>query len=380
LGIALTSIIFLTTYSGVPRTIRMAKVLGELGHKVMILEWDRASSKLPFEVEDNIDFVRMGLKAPYGIKACFLFPCWIIFVTVFLLVRRFDAVQPRNLDCLIPAWLTSRILRRRFRIVYDLADFYSDSYVVEIPLVRRLSEALEKILIKRVDGLITATDKSAIQIGATNIPENWMVLYNSPESAEYRGENEEKEGDKLSLFYGGIFGKDRTNLLSVIKAIRNVNTVEFLIAGFGEYQRLFENISKNLANVRFLGKIPHSEVMRLSSSADLIIIPFNSAYRNVRVSLPNKFFEAIALGKPLIVPKNTYMAELCSKFQFGISVDYTDIDEIKRAVLLLRDESLRNELSKNARTAYLQEFSWDILKTRLIKFYQNVLSRASQSL
>jgi hypothetical protein len=111
----MASVVLVASFSTVPRTLRMAKTLAEDGHSVTILEWDRECSRPSSESRGNVSFRRLGVKAPYGRWAAVLFPVWLGFVLINLVLRRYDVVQPQNLDNLIPVYLASKT--RRFKIV-----------------------------------------------------------------------------------------------------------------------------------------------------------------------------------------------------------------------------------------------------------------------
>lgn len=167
--------------------------------------------------------------------------------------------------------------------------------------------------------------------------------------------------------------------MNVIKIVGELDTVELSIAGFGEYEHLIKSASKGLPNVQFLGRVSHREIMRLAAAADVIVIPLDSTFRNFQVALPNRFFEAMALGKPIIVPKDTYVADLSSKLRFGLSVDYGNVDEIRSAILMLQDEGLRFNFCRNATSAFQENYSWDHVKKRFLALYEQVLAKRSTS-
>jgi glycosyltransferase involved in cell wall biosynthesis len=368
----MASVVLVASFSTVPRTLRMAKTLAEDGHSVTILEWDRECSRPSSESRGNVSFRRLGVKAPYGRWAAVLFPVWLGFVLINLVLRRYDVVQPQNLDNLIPVYLASKT--RRFKIVYDLADFYADAYLVGVPLLAYLSQATERLLVRNVDGLILMSEKQLVQIGRNNVPNRWTVIYNSPDDAvQPDAVRDDRTYSTLIVFYGGVLARERLKLLTVMKVAADMHGVDLLIAGFGEYEQLVENVARRLPNVQFLGRLAHRDIMQLSSQAHVILIPFDASYANVQVALPNKFFEGLALAKPVMVPVGTYMAELCSKFRFGLSVDYDDEEDVRRTLLRLQDSDLRDELSRNAASTYARLFDSTLMKRRYAQFYRDIL-------
>jgi glycosyltransferase involved in cell wall biosynthesis len=73
------------------------------------------------------------------------------------------------------------------------------------------------------------------------------------------------------------------------------------------------------------------------------------------VSLPNKLFETMVCGVPLITK---VVSEVVNEIGSGIIVEYDDIDQIKEAIMKLRDDfELRRRLGSIGRKAYLEKFS-----------------------
>lgn len=186
----MASIVFLATRSTVPRTFRMAKTLAQNGHIVTLLEWDRERTRPSFEIRQGVRFKRFRLRAPYGKKASLFLLIWEAYVFIHLLAYHYDVVQAQNLDNLIVAHLASRT--RRTRIVYDLADFYADIYVLGVPVLGALCRDLERKLTRSADGLILVSEKQIAQLGAANMPQLWAPIYNSPDVLPRHCEGKER--------------------------------------------------------------------------------------------------------------------------------------------------------------------------------------------
>lgn len=59
----------------------------------------------------------------------------------------------------------------------------------------------------------------------------------------------------------------------------------------------------------------------------------------------------------------------------GLIVDYDDTNQIKNAIVTLRDKpELRRELGDNGRKALLQKYNWHIMDKELLKVYENLFA------
>jgi glycosyltransferase involved in cell wall biosynthesis len=367
-------IALLASYSTVPRSFQMATLLSRAGYNVSLIEWDRKCERSVVEMKKDVRMIRLRLRAPYGISLFPFIGIWMLFICLYLLAHKFDVVQPQNLDSLIPAWFTSKI--RHFKIIYDLADFYGDAYLGNMPIVSELSAFIERKLVKLVDALIVVSEKVIVHVGKENLPAKYAVIYNSPEAGVYVShESKERKfsaSHPFTLIYAGILSMDRVRLLlNVIRAMQYDRDVKILIAGFGSEEKVIRKIASKNRNVIFLGKIEYEEVLLLTLKSDLVILPYDSRLLNNRISLPNKLFEAVMCGRPVIVSSNTYMSYIASTDGFGISVNFENLEEVKQAISLLKeDKSLRSKMSQAGSRAYREKYSWELLQDRLLELYE----------
>ena len=145
------------------------------------------------------------------------------------------------------------------------------------------------------------------------------------------------------------------------------------MAGFGGDEKAIHAACAKLQNVKWHGRISYDKALELSAQADVLFATYDPSIPNHRYSSPNKLFEAMMLGKPIIVARNTNMDIIVSKHNCGIIVEYGDEKELEEALLkLANDLELRKKLGANARKAYETNYSWDIMKSRLVELYSQV--------
>ena len=115
-----------------------------------------------------------------------------------------------------------------------------------------------------------------------------------------------------------------------------------------------------------------SKVIPETAKGDVVMCMLNPNNLNNRVGPPNKLFEAMVCGRPVIATKRTYSGDLVEKLQMGLTVDF-DKEDFKKAIIKLRDNpKLREEYGKNALNAALNKFNWDVQNNNLLKVYEIV--------
>jgi glycosyltransferase involved in cell wall biosynthesis len=371
------SVLMLTTLAGCPRTWKMARALTKIGFKVDILEWDREASLKSFERVDGVTVHRLKLKATYGFKVIFLLPVWWLFVINYCLTQDSDVIQPQNFDNLLPIWFL-RVLKH-FKIIYDLADFYADAYIpFNNAIVKKIVRASELNLVKNVSSTILPDETRLKQLGFK--PDNLVIIYNSPPDNfenKYNQENHRSKG--FGVFYaGGI--SEAQGVFLLVDACHRIDDLNLKIAGFGVLKDFLVRYIQNKANVSFLGQIPYDQVLENSSKCDCIVVLYDPRVPNMVYSSPNKLFEAMMCGKPVIVSRGTTMAKKVLRENCGLVVTFGSVEELENALRLLKSQpSLSAALGKNGRKAYLEKYDWRLMEQQITQLYLTLLRNDKKS-
>jgi glycosyltransferase involved in cell wall biosynthesis len=105
-----------------------------------------------------------------------------------------------------------------------------------------------------------------------------------------------------------------------------------------------------------------------------MVVLYNLDYRYNQLSSPNKIFEAMMLGLPVITNMEPTLVN--EEVGCGIVVDYNDIDQIKEAIVCLRDNiDLRRRLGTNGRKVFLKKYNWTNMEQLLYNIYDELLMR-----
>jgi len=345
-GEGVARILYVASLRDVPRVHYMARV-SRKEHEVSILEWDRSGLGPEHELRDGIEIHRFRLRAGFGLGAWYKVAAWMAHVFAFTLERDFEVIQPSNLDCLLPVLMAKKLKRgSKFKIVYDMRDFYADTYLKDVPLLKNLANILEKISVAGADALILVSPWQVRQLGA-GIPRRTILVYNIPWE-DVRPSNH-VEGGSFDVFYAGSLGRERCiDILRFIDPIKDLG-LRIAIAGFGECEDIVRRLSGVYENVVFLGKLSRGDILKVGNESKIFLITYDPIHTiNHKIALPNKFFDAMLLRKPVVVCEDTLLAELVRKHGIGIVVNLSRPDEVRRKVIeLFEREDLLKELSSN---------------------------------
>ncbi|WP_353513991.1 glycosyltransferase family 4 protein [Thermus sp. LT1-2-5] len=352
-----------------PRVEKEASALAEAGYEVRVVGWDRLGS-LPERERREFGLVeRLRIKGDFG-KGFGNLPSLLKFQVALLLylVRKrsaYEILHACDFDTVLPAVLVGRIFRKS--IVYDVFDFYADMIRQAPKWFRRLIRFIDQNLMGWVDAVILADESRIEQIKGAK-PKRLVVIYNSPNV--YRGCSQTSAPPPLKIVYVGILQTDR-GILEVFDVLEKHPEWELDLGGFGGDEELIRKRAEGMPNVRFHGRIPYEKVLDLTCRSHVLFATYDPSIPNHRFSSPNKLFEAMAMGKPIIVARGTGMDRLVEALGMGYVVEYGNLRELEAA---LRDvvswtEEQRRAFAERVRAVFQERFSWGKMKERLWALY-----------
>ena len=234
-----------------------------------------------------------GIKAPFGKPTLVLyypiFWSWVLFK---LLANRPSVVHAIDLDTLLPCSLYKLILRKK--LVYDVHDRYAGYVPPKYTTLYNVLNQTEELLAKEANVLVTVSDK--VQSTFRLRPKHCAVIMNFSE--DYNLNRSKSEDGILTLVYTGLICKDQ-GLDIVTAALEGLDNVRLVLAGRVADKELLDKMTK-LPNVNYVGLLERADSLKLEASSDAMVVLYDLQYRKNQLSSPNKIFEAMMCGIPLI--------------------------------------------------------------------------------
>lgn len=362
-----------------PRVEKEANTLSNCGYSVSVVGWDRTSQLSEYEEREGIRIYRLAIQAEFarGIRNLPALLRWQTRLLSWLIRNRadYDLIHACDFDTVLPAMICKTLLGKY--VIYDIFDFYADHLRATPEAIKKAIRFIDLKIIDWVDGVILADDSRKKQIRGTN-PNAMEVIYNSPQDIYgvlCKNEQKRRNGE-LHLAYIGLLQKER-GLLELIEVLSHHPEWKLDLAGFGGDEKEITSLANKLANITAYGRIQYDQAIALSAKADVLIATYDPTIPNHRFSSPNKVFEAMMLGKPIIVARNTNMDQMIEEAQCGIIVNYGDMVELEATLSQLAlNPSLRLQLGQNGRKAYETSYHWSIMETRLLGLYAEISGSA----
>ncbi len=171
------------------------------------------------------------------------------------------------------------------------------------------------------------------------------------------------DGGRKICWYVGSFGRTY-DLSPVISAARTLQLggredVQFVICGDGELAPRWRRLAEGLGNVVFTGWIGAEEIAWLGRVAAVGLQPYAASAPQ---GLPNKLFEYMSTGIPVVSSLRGECEELLSQLGCGLTYEAGDeADFLLKLLSLLDDDTLRGAMGARARMAFDSRFDGNVV-------------------
>jgi len=255
--------------------------------------------------------------------------------------------------------------------------------VVEIHGLNQLNyfkKTLARYVFRRCRGIIVLAKAAKEKIAADNqIPlEKIYVLVNGIDIEKFKI-NRQFSRDQKTVGYLGTF-YEWQGVIDFVKAmpliLKKYQNVDFLMLGDGPESTEVIKLVKKLglgSLVHLPGRVDPQEVPKYLSQMDIFVMPRPSTLAT-ETTIPLKVFEALAAGLPIVASNVGGFADVLTNRKDVLIHQAGDINDLaQKVVTLLKDDGLRNELSKNAvKNPYLNN-SWQDVTDKLYRLYKKVI-------
>lgn len=358
-----------------PRVEKIAAALCAGGYQVRAIGWDRFGQSPVLEERQGVTIQRLPILAGFGKGIRNIGPLlrWQRSLLFWLIKHRadFDIVHACDFDTILPAVICKFLFGKK--VVYDIFDFYAEHLRATPALLKKIIRTVDLWVIGRADAVILVDEARRQQIAGSR-PKRLEIIINSPidVGSPLMPENPQPPRPGLVITYVGLLQVER-GLLEMIEVTARNPDWTLHIAGFGGDETLIREKAAHLRNMVWHGRVDYERAIELSRQADVLFATYDPSIPNHRYSSPNKVFEAMMLGKPIVVSKNTNMDSIILEAQSGLVVEYGNVDELEAAFRMLhRDHDLRARLGRNARRAYETRYGWRIMTERLLHLYEQI--------
>lgn len=274
-------------------------------------------------------------------------------------------------------------------VVYDARDIYVDAAnIARLPgPARRLFAHVERRWARRASRVATVNDPYAdVMEQRFGVPRPLIVMncsYRRDEPAvrpRLFHERLRLDGDIRVVLYQGGFSRDR-GIEQLIEALPSFpDRTVLVVLGYGVLQAELERRAAEpvLAGRLFvLPAVAPTELLDWVGSADVVAMPIQPSTLNHRLTTPNKLFEAMAVGVPVVASDLPGMAAIVRETGCGVLCDPTSPAEIAAAIRSILDapEPERLAFRERSLAAAHGRYSWEAQAETLIAEFGRLTGR-----
>jgi glycosyltransferase involved in cell wall biosynthesis len=279
-------------------------------------------------------------------------------------------------------------LRRRHggRTIYDSRDVYLHARVFDRmrPAMRSRFVRLEQRWARAADLVVTVNDAYAdILVPLLGIPRP-LVVRNCPDPYDPPGTRPDliralvgiAPETAIVLYQGGLMTE--RGVEQGMAAILEVPGAQYVVMGYGSQRATFVELAgepRFRGRVSVIDPVPPEELLAWTASADVMLMAIQPTTLNHRYTTPQKLWEAIAAGVPVVASDLPGMAEVVREVGCGTLCDATSPASIAAAVreLLALSPEERAEMRARMLAAAHDRYNWQAQARVLLAAYAGLV-------
>ena len=374
------------------RIYEFSKKWVEQGHEVTVVSSIYSKSDLvatrflETQIIDGIKVKIINIKIDNKqskLKRIWTFILYSLFSTYYALSLKADLVISSSGPITVgfPGIIGSMFTKKKF--VFETRDLWPEVPievgVLKNKFIQKWAYSFERYLYKRAKLIISLSPGMKEHIETHFYHPNVVSITNSANLALFESQNEFPANNKLKpsdfyAIYTGNIGQINNSFLLVNAARalkkKGESKVKIVLVGDGQQKDEILKIieEEKLSNLIHFGLMPKEDLVPLIQNASFSLVPL-TPNKILDTSSPNKFFESLAAGVPIIQTTKGWIKEYIDENQVGFNIDGTQPEKL--ADLLSewchKPSTEIKEMRKNARRCAERDFDQNILAKRYLE-------------
>ena len=294
----------------------------------------------------------------------------------YLLFHKADILLANDLDTLLANYLVSKI--KNIPLVYDTHEYFTEVPELQGRKAKQVWLRIERWIFPNLSEVITV-NKSIADIYSKKYGNKISIIKNLPNRLNNFIPLSKKELgidsiDKYIIMQGAGINMDR-GAEELIKAMLYVNKVNLLIVGNGDVIPKLKsevNSGELKGKVIFIEKQNHKRLMSYTYHAELGLSLDKDTNMNYRFSLPNKIFDYINVGVPILVSDLVELRNIVDNYGVGRVLKEHTPDQIALQINQMIEQDCKSKLKENLVLAS-KELNWEKQESIIKGIYSKYL-------
>lgn len=262
-------------------------------------------------------------------------------------------------------------------IVYDSHELFFEQKNAFLPKnVKLIGQKVEKYLAQRSVKTITVSEGIAKEFVQRYQIES-VVVRNLIDlrTIQQQSALSYNTADKKVIVHSGsiTFGRHLPELISALPYLSD--NVILVLMGDGSLSTSLVAQAETLGvseKLKIVRSVKPNEVVATLAQADVGLALITSEFLSYYYALPNKFFESISAGLPVLTSQNPDMKALVEQYNIGLSCDPTNPESIADAIKEILIPENYAHYKANVDIAR-QDLTWEHEEKKLIAIYKAIL-------
>ncbi|WP_250987346.1 glycosyltransferase family 4 protein [Methanoculleus oceani] len=297
------------------------------------------------------------------------------------LTQECDVIHCHEPDALLIGLLTKFFKGKR--VVYDIHEHWPSEIPFDLGLpnatvLTRVLEPMlswgEVLLARFADAMIAVSESVAERFGRNGtlpvIVSNYSVAGSVPPAPRAKNNfNVVYMAGNMQLFHG-----IRECIQAISKVAATIPDVSLTLVG-----NVREDIGAIAAKtdprpaITLTGYLPYREMYETLREGSIGLLVFQPDYYNAYIGLPNKLFDYMLCGLPVVASDFPEIRKVVGETGCGVLVDPTNPDAIAEAIVyLLEHPDEARRMGENGLRAVLERYNWGEMEKRLLGVYRQV--------
>ena len=295
---------------------------------------------------------------------------------LFLLFHRANLLLSNDLDTVLPNYFISRL--KSSKMVFDSHEYFTETpELVGRPKVQKVWKRIEGFVVPKLDEMITVCDSIA-DLFREKYGVKCHVIRNIPPRKAMPPKGDKQAlglpTDKHLLVLQGSGINIQRGAEELVQAMQYLDDCFLMIIGGGDVLPILKQMVVQLQitdRVRFFPRMPYQQMMAYTQLAELGFCLDKDTNLNYRFSLPNKLFDFIQAGVPIIASHLTEIEKIIRQYDLGLFIENHEPKTIAATIREGLSDEVRREQWKQNLAVAAQELCWENEEQKLLEIYRH---------
>lgn len=343
----------------VQRYVNTLKGSGYRGRMIGIeIEWDKLNGKRErVDVDDTYTLV--GSKGTPFMKFITLV-IWQLFQIRQLSKFKPTVLQYCDVFSVIPALFSKYLYGTK--LIFDIRDNIGG---LKENILTRILAAIERYAIKKSNAIVIVRDGRKVFL-PRGVDDRVFVIPNTPLQDVQPLVGANVHATPIVINVSGYLGKWR-NIKALCAAASSSTDIRLDVYGNIYGNRVMKLLEG--AGIVNVNAISNDLSLERMGKSDVVAIMYDDRMLINRYADPNKYYEALMMGKPILCTKGMELAKEVECYCCGFAIEYGHPEQILEAVSIMKNRG--GELSRNARKLFEEKYL-NAFQSSARKLYESI--------